>query len=459
MLPKQVKSRDASRNVPTPPALAIINQRIDALKLNPDNPRRRSAQAKRQLKHSIETFDFNVPILVDARGNVICGSSRVEAARELGYEELPTILIDHLDEQRLRAFMIAENRISETGEWKDDILAKHLQILMSESLDFEIEAIGFDYPEIEFRVQSLSADSASDGETDRADCVPEAPDVPISKEGDIWICGHHRVACGNSLDEAVYAVLMAGKRAGMVFTDAPYNCKIPGHVSGKGAVKHPNFAMGCGEMSAEQFIEFLTSVNLWIAKHTVLGAVIYQCMDFRHMPELLTAAAGAKFEHLNTCVWIKHNAGMGSFYRSQYENVAVFKNGKGRHRNNVQLGKYGRHRSNVWHYRGANVFGGQTDEGNLLALHPTVKPVALVQDAILDCSVIGDIVLDPFLGVGTVLIAAERSGRRCFGIEISPTYVDRTIRRWQTYCGSEARHAVTNKTFAETARERTALTD
>ena len=238
---------------------------------------------------------------------------------------------------------------------------------------------------------------------------------------------------------------MEGERAAMVFTDPPYNVKIDGHASGLGAIRHRDFAMACGEMDEVQFTKFLTDACKLLASHSTDGAIHFVCMDWRHIGELLAAGREAYSELKNVCVWTKHNAGMGSLYRSQHELVFVFKHGHAPHRNNVQLGQYGRYRSNVWSYRGANSFGQGTEEGNLLALHPTVKPVAMVADAIMDCSARGDIVLDAFLGSGTTLIAAERTGRRCYGLELDPLYVDTIIRRWQAATGEKAKHAGVRK--------------
>ncbi len=244
----------------------------------------------------------------------------------------------------------------------------------------------------------------------------------------------------------------------MVFTDPPYNVPIDGHASGLGAIQHRDFVMASGEMDATEFTAFLTGVCGLLASHSVDGAIHFVCMDWRHVGELSAAGDKAYSELKNICVWNKHNAGMGSLYRSQHELVFVFKNGRGAHQNNVQLGQYGRHRSNVWNYRGINAPGPSNDqETNLLALHPTVKPVALVADAILDCSSRGDIVLDSFLGSGTTIIAAERTGRRCYGLEIDPRYVDTIIRRWQAFTGDGARHISSGRSFDEIEAE-TAVT-
>ena len=238
--------------------------------------------------------------------------------------------------------------------------------------------------------------------------------------------------------------------ARMIFTDPPFNVKIAGHVTGG---LHREFAMASGEMDRDEYIHFLGSVIKNLVRHSVSGSLHYLCMDWRHQFELMLAAEGLYGELQNLCVWVKHNAGMGSLYRSQHELVFVFKHGRQGHRNNVQLGQFGRNRSNVWRYPGGNSFGRCGEEGNLSALHPTVKPVAMVADAILDCSARGDIVLDAFLGSGTTVIAAERTGRRCYGLELDPAYVDTIVRRWQALTGGSARHAASGRSFDDLARE------
>jgi len=254
------------------------------------------------------------------------------------------------------------------------------------------------------------------------------------------------------LDTNAFAALMGAERAAMVFTDPPYNVPIDGHASGLGAIHHRPFPMASGEMDSAEFTAFLRDGLRNLAAFSIEGSLHYVCMDWRHVAELLAAGRAACGELKNLCVWVD-NAGMGSLYRSQHELVFVFKHGRHGHRNNVQLGQFGRNRSNVWHYPGANSLSRRGAEGNLLALHPTVKSVAMVADAILDCSARGDIVLDGFLGSGTTVIAAERTGRRCYGIELDPAYVDTIVRRWQALTGGSARHAVSGRSFDDLARE------
>jgi DNA modification methylase len=416
------------------------------LKLDARNPRLHSPKQIKQIARSIEAFGFNVPVLVDAAGQVIAGHGRVLACRQLGWTEVPTIQLDHLSPLQARAFMVADNRLSDVSDWNEPLLAETLRDLLLVELDFELEAIGFDMPEIDLRIESLQAETGQG--PDPADTfAPPAAGPAVTRPGDLWLLGRHRLVCGDALDPAAYTQLMGAEKAAMVFTDPPYNVPIAGHVSGLGAVQHREFAMAVGEMSQTEFTAFLRSAMTLMAQHSTDGSLHFVCMDWRHTEELLAAGRAAYTELKNLCVWAKDNAGMGSLYRSQHELVLVFKAGRGPHRNNVELGKHGRHRSNLWRYAGVNSFGRSTEEGNLLSLHPTVTPVALVADAILDCTARGDVVLDPFLCSGTTLIAAERMGRRCCGMELDPLYADTIIRRWQALTGDAAVHGTCGETF------------
>ncbi len=414
------------------------------MKLDLRNPRQHSPQQIRQIARSIEAFGFNVPVLVDANMKVIAGHGRVMACQQLGIEQLPTIRLEHLTEAQARAFMIADNRLTENSVWDDRLLAEQLKELSALDLDFSIEATGFEIGEIDLRIEGLTTES--DGE-DPADALPVVrAERAISRAGDLWLLGRHRVYCGDALDEAAYATLMQGERAAMVITDPPYNVPIEGNVSGLGAVRHRNFAMASGEMDEAEFAAFLTRACSLLAKYSSDGSIHFIFMDWRHMSELLAAGRQVYTELKNLCVWTKNHTGMGAFYRSRHELVFVFKHGRASHRNNVLLGKYGRDRANVWAYATPRT---PTDEGNLLALHPTVKPVTLVADAIMDCSARGEVVLDGFLGSGTTVIAAERTARRCYGGELDPLYVDTIVRRWQAYTGESAVQASSGRRFGE----------
>src|SRR5215469_6477699 len=441
-----------NKDVSASRSLAVIYRAIDQIKPDSANPRRHTRKQIRQIANSVAAFGFNVPILIDRHDNVIAGHGRLAAVCQLGWSEVPTLCLDHLSPAQVRAFMIADNRLCELSTWNDRLLAEQLKELSVHGLDFNIEITGFEIGEIDLRIASL--DEPPERDDDPGDAVPEVPDGPaVSKLGDVWLLDSHRVLCGNALEAAAFGALMGEERAATVFTDPPYNVPIDGHASGLGAIHHRSFPMASGEMDSAQFTAFLAAAFRNMASCSAAGSLHYICMDWRHVEELLAAAHGVFGEVKNLCVWVKDNAGMGSLYRSQHELVFVFKHGRHEHRNNVQLGRFGRNRSNVWRYPGGNSFGRCTEEGNLSTLHPTVKPVAMIADAILDCSARTEIVLDPFLGSGTTVIAAERAGRCCYGLELDPLYIDTIVRRWQSFTGDSARHAGTGRNFDDLARE------
>ena len=431
--------------------LDITYQCPKALKPRATNPRTHSKKQVRQIADSIEAFGFTNPVLVDAVGGVIAGHGRVAAAQLLGLETVPTIRLEDLSEAQIRAYVIAENKLAENAGWDRELLAIELQGLIGLDIDLDVTLTGFEMPEIDILIGELDAI----GEDDEADEVPEADDgPPVTRPGDIWCIGMHRLICGDAADPDTYARLLDGAVAQMVFTDPPYNVPIEGHVSGLGKVKHREFAMASGEMSEEQFTAFLATSFGNLVGHSAGGAIHFICMDWRHIGEVIAAGRDTYSELKNLCVWAKTNGGMGSLYRSQHELVFVFKAGTGPHINNVELGKHGRYRTNVWSYGGINSFG--KERRAKLALHPTVKPVRLVADAILDCSKRGSIVLNAFAGSGTTLIAAEQTGRRGYGIELDPRYCDVIVRRLTAAAEVEAICAASGNTFAEIARERAA---
>ena len=435
-----------------PGPLAIIHLPIANLKPDPSNPRVHAKKQLRQIAASIKAFGFLVPVLVDVRDQVIAGHGRIKAAELLGWTEVPTIRLDHLSEAQAKAFLLADNKLTENASWDLRLLGESLRDLSLQDLDFSLETTGFEMGEIDLLIEGLEEGPPGD---DPADDLPALAETAVSQLGDLWALGAHRVLCGSALEEEAYSRLMEGQKAALVFVDPPFNVRIDGHVGGLGAIHHREFQMASGEMSEAEFTAFLTTSLRLLAQHAVDGSLHYVCMDWRHGSELLAAGRAAYTELKNLCVWVKDNAGMGSFYRSQHELVFVFKHGKAPHQNHVQLGQYGRYRSNVWRYAGVNSFGRATDEGNLLALHPTVKPTALVVDALKDASSRGDLVLDAFLGSGTTLMAAEKTGRVCHGLEIDRLYVDTLIRRWQAFTGQQAVHLGTGLTFAEMQAERT----
>jgi len=419
-----------------------------ALKPNARNARTHSAKQIAQIAASIAEFGFTVPVLIDADNKVIAGHGRLKAAVKLGMTRVPTMRLDHLTPEQLRAYAIADNQLALNAGWDTEMLRLELGELQALALDFDLTLTGFDWPEIDLLINPV----ADAGGPDPLDEAPEPEAVAVTRLGDIWTVGPHRLICGDATSADTYAALMGEDRAQMVFSDPPYNVPIAGHVSGLGKVRHREFAMASGEMSRDGFTTFLTRVFGHLAAWSVDGALHYQCMDWRHMSEILAAGEEAYDERKNLCVWTKTNGGMGSLYRSQHELVFVFKAGTAPHINNVELGRHGRYRTNVWAYAGVNSFGATRDDD--LAMHPTVKPVAMVADAILDASRPKDIVLDAFAGSGTTLVAAHKTRRRGYGIELDPVYCDVILKRLHRVTGIEPVHVATGRTFAEIERQR-----
>jgi DNA modification methylase len=434
-----------------PRVLTIEYIPVASLLIDPTNPRLHTNKQIKQIAESIRAFGFNVPVLVDGTLRLIAGHGRLKASQLLGLSHLPAIRLEHLSENQQRALRIADNKLTENSEWNTNFLGEQLKILSEAELDFTLEAMGFEMAEIDLIVENLVP--ANETESDPADAVVELPSSPVSQLGDLWNLGKHRILCGNALSPDDYQQLMGDRKANLVFTDPPYNVPISGHVSGKGKIRHREFPMAAGELTEAEFTKFLTDLFVLLSDNSVNGSLHYICMDWRHIGEIVQAGRSAYSELRNICVWVKDNAGMGSFYRSQHELVLVFEHGTDSHRNNVQLGKFGRSRTNVWQYPAINSFASPPEEGYLLALHPTVKPVALVADAIMDCSMRGDLVLDPFSGSGTTLVAAERVGRTCYAMELDPAYVDTIVQRWQRFTGQEAILQATGQTYGQREKE------
>lgn len=429
-----------------PPELKVAYKSAVSLAAHPQNARTHSKLQIRQIAASIKAFGFTNPVLIDQNDTVIAGHGRVAAAKLLGMDQVPTIRLEGLSRDQIRAYVIADNRLAEKAGWDKSILTIELQHLLTIDSDLDVTVTGFEIPEIDLILSQAVT------EPDQDDIFEMDPTYrAVAQSGDLWQLGKHRVVCGNALGENSYKTLMGLRHANLVFVDPPYNVPIEGNVSGNGSIHHPEFAMASGEMNEAEFVAFLSTSLRLLARHSTNGSIHFVCMDWRHASELLAAGNQVYESFLNLCVWVKNNGGMGSFYRSRHELIFVFKNGKGPHRNNVQLGRYGRNRTNIWEYPGVSALSPNGDEGNLLALHPTVKPVALIADALLDCSARGEIVLDTFIGSGSTLIAAERVGRVCFGMEIEPLYVDVAIRRWQRHTGDRAIHSGTGKCFDELA--------
>ncbi len=430
-------------------AQTIEERPISAIRPYAGNARTHSKRQIRQLMESITRFGFTNPVLIADDDTIVAGHGRVLAAQSLGMTHVPAVRLSHLTEAERRAYIIADNKLALNAGWDQELLAIELQALVD--LDFDLELTGFSLAEVD-----LVLDAASDGDVSRkdepADSIPSLPATAISRTGDLWKCGHHRLLCGDARSAADYAALIGGETVDVIFTDPPYNVPIDGNVCGLGRVRHREFAMGAGEMSEDAFVAFLKETLGAAAATCRDGAIAFVCMDWRHMGELLTAGRQVFTEFKNLCVWNKTNGGMGSFYRSKHELVFVFKVGSGPHVNSFGLGETGRYRTNVWDYAGISSLGANREAE--LAMHPTVKPVALVADAIQDCSKRGAVVLDCFGGSGTTLIAAEKTGRQARLLEYDPIYCDTTIRRWERFTGKRATLLATGEFFEDVEEQR-----
>jgi DNA modification methylase len=416
-------------------------RKTSSLAAHPNNVRTHSGEQIRRIIASIKEFGFTNPVLIDENEVILAGHARTLAAKELGLAKIPVRVLSGLSEAKKRAYVLADNKIAEMAGYDRSALVVELQDLSTllAKEDLELDLTGFSQAEFDALMVDLS-----DPEPNSEEDIPAVEAKPVTQPGDIWVLGRrHRILCADAR-RADYDKLIGPDRAAMVFTDPPYNVHIL-KVVGRGRTKHRNFAMAAGEMSSEKFTDFLTETLGLAAEYSADGALHYVCMDWRHYGELLAAGKEIYSELLNVVVWAKTNGGQGSFYRSQHEEIFVYKVGSGSHLNNVQLGRLGRNRTNVWTVPGVNTFrsGRMAD----LTAHPTAKPTLLVTDAIRDCTRRGDVVLDPFLGSGTTVLAADRIGRRAFGIEIDPLYVDVAVRRWQAATKADAVLEGSEKTF------------
>lgn len=422
----------------------IVELPLSELKPSARNARTHSHKQINLIAESIRAFGFVTPVMIDSAGEIVAGHGRYEAAKLLELKAVPTTCLSHLNESQIRAFRIADNRVAELAGWDEELLKLELGHLVE--IDFAFELTGFEMAQVDVL---LSSDDLPAHKPDPADVVPDVEQVAVTELGDCWLLDDHRILCGDARDGHAYGQLMGDERAQMVFTDPPYNVKINGHVSGHGQIKHRPFPMASGEMSKDEFTGFLQDVFKRIADVSGDGALAFSCIDGPHLHEMLNAGY-AVFDELKTVItWAKPNAGLGSLYRVQTELITLWKKGKAAHINNIELGRHGRYRTTLWSYAGVNGFRkGRMEE---LASHPTVKPCAMVMDAIKDCSKHKGIILDPFGGSGTTLIAAAKTKRRGFLMELDPLYVDVAVRRWEQLSKGKARHATTGLSFAETA--------
>ena len=420
----------------SPPSQHPEIERIAITKLRPwtRNARTHSRKQLRQIADSIERFGFTNPVLIDGENRILAGHGRVEAAKLIGMTEVPCLRFDHMSASEKRAYVLADNKLALNAGWDEELLALELKELSEADLDFSLDITGFSIAEVDGLIEGLSPEEAGDP---AEDALPNPATTPRRcRPGDIYRLGPHRLICGDALDARIVEALMDGETAEMVFTDPPYNVRIDGNVSGLGKVRHEEFAMASGEMSPQEFTAFLSRAFANLAAHSADGSIHFICMDWRHMGEMLEAGGANYAELKNLIVWAKDNGGMGSFYRSRHELVFAFKKGAAAHINSFELGQHGRYRTNVWEYRGANSRGaGRMEE---LAMHPTVKPVAMIADAIKDVSRRKGVVLDLFGGSGSTLIAAHKTGRRARVCELDPVYCDRILARWEKFAKDDA---------------------
>lgn len=461
-LKRAKRARSATKSPPSPPAFesnfAGIRVQVQYLALGelqaPLNQVRRHTRTQiRKLARGIVEHGFLVPIVVYGANVIATGVARWEAAKLTELTEIPVIHVDHLTDEQARLFAIADNKLTEGASWDLDALRLEFSAISIVSPTIELDRSGFTIAERDVLIGRYHTEELAD-----LDDAPEpTPGRAVSQPGDVWLLGRHRVVCGDATDPDVVTIAVGGSEVRSVVSDPPYNVKIAGNVSGLGKSKHGEFAMASGEMSKQQFVAFLQSAIGAVQPHLMDGALLFLFQDWRHVGDLIAAAHACDLDYLNLLVWAKTNAGLGSFYRSAHELIGLFKHGEGKHLNNVQLGRYGRNRTNVLHYPGVNTF--TKGRNKALALHPTVKPVALLADLILDASAPGEVILDTFGGSGSTLIAAEKTDRRACLVELSPAYVDVIVRRFEAATMTAALHEASGRTFAELEVERRSAGD
>jgi len=424
------------------PKLELVKRAPADLVVPARKLRKIEAAHVREVATSISSVGFCDPVLIDEQDRVLNGVVRVEAAKLLGLTHIPCIRANHLSTSERRLVRIALNRLGEKGSWDFDELKVELEELILD--DLPIEITGFSMTEVDQIVMEEEPAAVEAGPL-----APEPDAKPVAQVGDIFVMGEHRILCGDSTDPRGLEILMSGHEARLILTDQPYNVPIAGHVT---SGWHREFLMASGEMSDAEFRAFNAA---WIdasLPHLRDGGLFGTFIDWRGYPAVIAAALQLGLAPFNLIVWAKTNAGMGSLYRSQHELLPLFKKGKASHINNVELGKNGRWRSNLWTYPGASSMGSEARQG--LQHHPSVKPVTMLEDALLDITERGDIVLDPFLGSGSTLVAAEKTGRRCRGLELDPLYVDVIVRRYEAVTGRPAVLECTGETYAELALRR-----
>jgi DNA modification methylase len=436
-------------------SLTIEMVDVAALRPYPGNARRHSRKQIKQIAKSIETFGFTNPVLIGDDLGILAGHGRVAAAQLIGMKEVPIVRLSDLSPAERKAYVLADNKLALNAGWDREVLAIELQGLID--LGFDIETTGFTVGEIEVVVGEAAEGVLHDASKGREDDIPRVREPAVSRPGDVWRAGRHRLICGDARERMAYETLLGNERVDLIFTDAPHNVPIDGDVCGSRQIRHQEFAMGAGEMTSAEFTIFLERTLASAAERCRDGAIAFVCVDWRHAEELLAVGKTVFTELKDLCVWNKSSAETGTFYGSKHELIFVFKKGTAPHVDSFGRGEAARPRSNVWDYPGVSSIGPSRTTG-LLAMHPTVKPTRLVADAIKDCSRRGDLVLDPFGGFGTTLIAAEKTGRSARLIEYDPAYCDTILRRFARVSGKQATLAATGETFEDVELKRESVT-
>jgi DNA modification methylase len=437
----------AEETASTPKSLIVDQEFVprapDSLKANPRNARLHSKRQIRQLGKSIKAAGFIGAIIIDENRMILAGHARNEAAKLIGLELVPTIRVTGLSEAQKRAFVLADNKIAENAGWDREILATELGELseLLPTLNWDLTVTGFEPAEVDL----LLADHG-EPKPDPADSLPAILANAVTRSGDMWSLGPHRLVCGDARSSADLDLLLGDRQAHMMFADPPYEVRVA-DVQGRGRIKHPEVACTSGDMSLQEYIAFLVETLGNAARVSIDGAVHFVCIDWRHIAELIGAGRAVYDAMLALCIWAKSNAGRGPFYRSQHELIGVFRVGTGEHQNNLKLGRFRRNRSNLWSYAGINSGKGRMET---LARHP----ITMIADAMRDCTAKGDIVLDPFVGLGSTILAAEKIGRRGYALELEPHYVDVAIRRWESYTELEAILEGDGRTFSQIEADR-----
>lgn len=418
---------------------------LGRLRPNPDNAKDHGPKQVRLIASSIERFGFLAPIVIDEDGMIVAGHGRYEAAKLLGLGKVPTVRARFCSPEDRAAYALADNKLAELSPWKDDVLAKELNRLVEQNYDLGIT--GFSLADIDF---SIPGEKTAD-ENEVVE-LPDSNATAVSRVGDLWLVGEHRLFNGDSQHAESFEAALSGKLARLVCSDPPYGVKIKHNVSTKANARE--FVMMSGEQTTPELIAFFRAAFRNCARFSHEASIHYHFIDWRNFRHMLDAADGVYEEFKQLLVWVKSAGSLGAFYRSRHELICVFKSGRGQHINNFRMGETGRYRTNVLEHPGCSTFS-KTRQRDL-ADHPSVKPTALIADLLLDCSNPGDVVLDPFCGSGTLLLAAARVNRRAVGIELDPLFVDTALRRLSDATGIFATLAGDGRTFDEIAAERLA---